>query len=121
MQVSKGPIVLAVAIIAVGAGWLMTELNQASGMNWVWTLGLFAVGILTFLVSGGFDKVSLVVGPFFILAGAMSILRQRDVIAPALEAPILVTAVGVLLLAVQWPAVPLPKWYGPVPKADRKK
>jgi hypothetical protein len=121
MQVSKGPIILAVAIIAVGGGWLITALNKSNDMNWVWTLALAAVGILTFVVSGGFDKVSLVVGPFFIIAGAMSILRQRNFIAPNIEAPILVTAVGVFLLAVQWPAVPLPKWYGPLPKADGKK
>ena len=120
MQVSKGPIILAVAIIAVGVGWLMTALNKSSGMNWIWTLGLIAVGILTFVASGGFDKVSLILGPFFLLAGALSVLRQQDLLKAEIEAPILVTAIGVLILAVQIPAVPLPKWYGP-PKTDGRK
>ena len=122
MQTSKSPIILAVTIIAVGTGWLMTALDYAPGINWVWTLCLAAIGLLTFVGSGGLDKVSLVVGPFFLAASLLSILRQQKLLAAEVELPILVIVLGVLLLVAQLPVVPLPKWYGPEAKPeDRKK
>lgn len=96
----------------------MTALDYAPGINWVWTLCLAAVGILSFVLSGGFDKVNLVIGPLFLLASLLSILRQQKVLAIEIELPVLVLALGVLLLVAQLPVVPLPGWFGSPRKSE---
>ncbi|MBN9519934.1 hypothetical protein J0H58_15640 [bacterium] len=103
-----------ILIIAVGVGWLLTALGYGPGINWVWTLGLGTVGILTFVLSG-IDKASVVVGPFFLLASVLSVLRQTDAMSVNVEVPVLVIGVGVLLLVVRHPAVPAPEWLTPLP------
>jgi hypothetical protein len=107
---SRGPLILAILIITVGIGWLLTAQGFAPGINWVWTLGLGVVGVLSFVLSGGLDKVSVVIGPFFITSSVLSILRQREVLRTDIEVPVLVIVVGVLLLVAQSNAIPLPTW-----------
>ena len=99
-------------MIAVGSGWLLTSLGFAPGIDWIWTLGLAALGFLTFVVAG-FDKVTLVAGTFFIAAGGLSVLRQAGVISLDVEVPILVIASGLLMLIARHPAVPVPNWIQP--------
>jgi hypothetical protein len=106
----KGPIILALLIITVGVGWLLTVRGVAPGINWVWTLGLGMIGILTFIVSGGLDKVSVVIGPMFLMSSGLSILRQQNQLSIDTEVPILVIAVGVLLLVAQARAIPPARW-----------
>ena len=107
---NKAPLVIPILIIVVGTGWLLTAQGFGPGINWVWTLGLGVIGILTFIV-GGFDKVSVAVGPFFLLASLLSVLRQTDHLSLDVEVPLLVIGVGVLLLIAQLPAIPKPDWY----------
>ncbi|NUQ64530.1 MAG: hypothetical protein HUU20_18855 [Pirellulales bacterium] len=102
-------IVLPVLLIAVGAGWLLTALGIAPGIDWVWTLGLAVVGFLAFVV-GGFDKATFVAGTFFIVTSCLSVLRQTDRITIDVEVPILVMVAGVLLLIARHPAIPVPRW-----------
>ena len=68
-------LIVPLLMIAVGAGWLLSAIGVAPDIDWVWTLGLAVVGLLTFAV-GGFDKMTVVVGPFFLLASMISVLRQ---------------------------------------------
>jgi hypothetical protein len=103
-------------MIAVGVGWLLSAMGIGVGINWIWTLGLFVIGCLAFIVSG-FDKVSVVVGSFFLLASTLSILRQTGRIASDVEIPVLVISVGVLLLVAQSRLIPLPHWITVPPKA----
>jgi hypothetical protein len=110
MQADKKTLFLPILLIAVGSGWLLTTLGVFPGIDWVWTIGLAAVGILTFIVSG-FDKVSVVIGPLFILASCLSILRQTDRIHFDIEVPILVISAGVLLMVARSPAIPIPTWF----------
>jgi hypothetical protein len=112
---SRAQLVIPVLIIAVGVGWLLTARGFAPGVNWIWILGLGVVGILTFVLSKGFDKVSVVVGPFFLLASLLSVLRQTDRLSLDTEMPVLVISVGVLLLVAQSPAIRKPGWYVPPP------
>ena len=107
---AKGPLVLSILIITVGVGWLLTAQGVGPGIDWVWTLGLGVVGFLTFVLSGGFDKVSVVLGPCFIVASFLSILRQRGQLRVDTEIPILVILVGVLMLVARMPAVRTPRW-----------
>src|SRR5437870_5764909 len=93
----KGPVGLALLIITVGIGWLLSAQGIGSGINWIWTLGLGMVGVTTFVVSGGLDKLSVVLGPFFLVASLLSILRQTGQLAFDIEVPILVILIGILL------------------------
>jgi hypothetical protein len=88
---SKGPLTLSILIITVGV-----------------------VGILTFILSGGFDKFSAVVGPFFLVSSILSILRQTGHLAADTEVPVLVIAVGALMLVAQMRWVPVPGWLVPL-------
>jgi hypothetical protein len=104
-----------ILIFTVGAGWLLTARGFAPGVNWIWILGLGVIGILTFVLSSGIDKVSVVLGPFFLLASLLSVLRQTGRLSLDIEMPLLVISVGVLLLVAQAPAIPKPAWYVPQP------
>jgi hypothetical protein len=106
----KGPLVLAILIITVGVGWLLTAQGIGPGINWVWTLGLGVVGFLAFVLSGGIDKLSVVFGPFFLVGSFLSILRQRGQLKVDTEIPILVIVLGVLLLVARLRSIPTPRW-----------
>ncbi len=116
MSSDKRTLILPVLLIAVGAGWLLTSLEVLPGIDWVWTLGLAAVGLLAIAVSG-LDKVSVVVGPLFIIASFLSVLRQTERLHIDVEVPILVITAGILLLIARLPAIPTPKWIIPDPHA----
>ena len=107
---SRANLVIPILIIIVGLGWLLTARGYGPGINWVWTLGLGVIGILTFVVSG-LDKVSVVVGPFFLLASLLSVLRQTHDLSLDTEVPVLVMSIGALLLVAQVPAIPKPAWF----------
>jgi hypothetical protein len=113
----RAPLVIPILIIVVGVGWLLTVRGFGPGINWVWTLGLGTIGILTFVLSG-FDKVSVVIGPFFLLSSLMSVLRQTASLGLDMEVPVLVITIGVLLLFAQLPAIPKPGWFVPIPAED---
>jgi hypothetical protein len=110
MPSNRASLVVPVLIIVVGVGWLLTAQGFAPGINWVWTLGLAGIGILTFVVSKGLDKVSVVIGPFFLLASLLSVLRQTEQLRLETGVPVLVISVGALLLIAQLPAIPKPSW-----------
>ena len=111
----RGPIALAVLIIPVGVGWLLTAQGLGPGIDWVWTLGLGVTGVLVFVLSGGVDKVSVIVGPFFLVGSLLSVLRQTNQLRLDVEVPVLVIVVGVLLLVAQMPFIPMPRWVLPQP------
>jgi len=103
-------VVFSLLIIAVGVGWLLSAVEILPGVDWVWTGCLLVFGVATFLLSGGVDKVSVVFGPLFLLAGALSVLRQMNILSLGIDPPILLIALGVLRLMAQHPAVPDPYW-----------
>jgi hypothetical protein len=107
---SNGSLVLSILIMTIGVGWLLTAQGIGPSIDWVWTLSLGVVGILSFVLSGGVDKVSVVVGPFLIVSSFLSILRQRGDLEPDTEVPILVILFGALLLIARTPWVPTPRW-----------
>ncbi len=115
MKPDKKTLLLPALLIVVGVGWLLTTLGVAPGIDWVWTLGLAGAGLLTFVV-GGFDKVTLVAGVFFIITSILSVLRQTGRLSFDVEVPILVILAGVLLIVARHPAVPMPKWIIEPPK-----
>lgn len=109
MKPAKKTLLLPITLITVGTGWLLTTLDIAPNIDWVWTLGLAVVGLLTFAISG-IDKVTVVVGPFFIIASLLSVLRQTGKLPFDVEVPVLVITSGVLLLLARLPVIPIPNW-----------
>ncbi|MCA9218505.1 MAG: hypothetical protein KDB27_35795 [Planctomycetales bacterium] len=120
MKPDNKTLLLPILLITVGVGRLLSTLGIAPGIDWVWTLGLAAVGMLTFVV-GGFDKVAVVICQFFIVASCLSILRQTGRLHLDIEVPILVIIAGVLLLVARAPTIPVPKWVVEDPNANRHK
>jgi len=102
-------LIVPILLITFGVGWLLTTLGVVPEIDWVWALGVAIVGILAFAL-GGVDKVTVVVGPFFLLAAFLSILRQTGRLRVDMEVPILIIAAGVLLLVARLPVVPPPAW-----------
>ncbi|MEX2114580.1 MAG: hypothetical protein WD845_15405 [Pirellulales bacterium] len=122
MKPDKKTLVPPILMITVGAGWLLTTLGIEPEIDWIWTLTLAVAGVMTFAV-GGLDKVTMVVGPFFIVASCLSVLRQTDRLQPNVEVPVIVIVAGLLLLIARSPAVPMPSWIlddaqGSKPPAD---
>jgi len=122
MKQPKGLLVLSIFIIAIGIGDLLTTLGFFPGVDWVWTLALAIVGVLAIVLSGGLDKVSVVVGPFLLVASGLSVLRQTGHLDPKLEASLIVILIGVLLFVSQLSAVPSPRWLtGPAGAGDKSR
>ena len=117
MQPNKKSLFVPVLLIALGAGWLLTTLGVVPEVNWIWTIGLAVSGILAFIVSG-FDKASVVVGGFLIIASLLSVLRQTDRLKIEQELPILVIVCGFLLLVARTKYVPMPNWYEEIPSDE---
>jgi hypothetical protein len=109
MKPDKKSLILPILLIAVGVGWLLGTLGVMPHIDWVWTLGLAVAGLLSFIV-GGLDKVTVVIGPFFIMASLLSVLRQTGRLPLNVEVPVLVILAGVLLLIARFPAIPVPDW-----------
>lgn len=97
-------------IIALGAGWLLNVLDVLPGVDWVWSLGIGLPGLLILALSG-IDKVSIVVGPFLIIASLFSVMRQTGRMTVDIEIPVLVVVFGVLLLIAQVSRLKTPAWF----------
>lgn len=115
---AKGPLLLSILIITVGVGWLLTAWGFGKEINWIWTLSLGVVGVAVFVLSGGVDKASVLVGPFLLVSSLLSVLRQTDRLGANTEMPLLVILFGVLMMIAQSPKVPAPSWYVPLEKND---
>jgi hypothetical protein len=108
MTASPKRFVVPLLVIVLGVTWLLNVLKILPGVDWIWTVGLAAVGILMLAV-GGINKLTVVVGPFFMAASVCSILRQTGRLELDKEIPILTIIVGCLLLFVQLLDLPLPE------------
>lgn len=109
MNPNKASLLVPILFIILGVGWLLTAIDVAPGIDWVWTLGLAGAGLLT-MALGGLDKVTVVVGPFFIVASFLSVLRQSGRMSVDIEVPVLTILAGVLLLVARAEPIPVPKW-----------
>ena len=112
MTASQKSLVISLLTITVGVGWLLASKGIAPHINWVWTLGMAVCGVLMFALMG-FDKLSFVLGAFFLVCSGMSVLRQQGVVLVDTEAPVLVIVAGVLLALARSKRVPVPNWFVP--------
>jgi hypothetical protein len=109
MSPHKQTLLFPILLITVGIGWLLSTLGYAPDIDWIWTFGLAVIGLLAFALNG-INKVTVVIGPFFILASGLSILRQTDRLHFNVELPIFVIVLGILLIIARLPVIPVPKW-----------
>ena len=105
-------------ICTLGVGWLLSALGIGQNIDWVWTLCLGVVAILIILLSGGIDKVSIVLSPVLLVGSLLSVLRQSGRLSIDVEMPILVIVFGLSILISQLPQIPLPRWLD-LPTAKR--
>jgi hypothetical protein len=96
--------------IFVGITWFLNVLQVIPGIDWVWTVGLAVAGILSIAV-GGLNKISVITGPFLVVASICSFLRQNNQLTVDWEIPILVIALGVLMLISQLTNLPVPEMF----------
>ncbi|HXI83795.1 MAG TPA: hypothetical protein VNL17_06860 [Verrucomicrobiae bacterium] len=101
-------LVVPVLVIVLGVTWLLNILQVLPGVDWIWTVGLAAAGVLTLLV-GGINKLTVVVGPFLMVGSICSLLRQLDVLPIDREIPILTIVLGILMLIAQMLSLPAPE------------
>jgi hypothetical protein len=101
----RSTLVVPIVLILMGGGWLLSSLGVLPEIDWVWTLGLAAGGVLPFLL-GGWNKGTFVTGGFFAAACVLSVLRQTGRLDVKVEVPLLVTLLGVLMLVAHHPAIP---------------
>ena len=110
MNADKSTMLLPLLLIIIGAGWLLTTLGVAPDINWIWTLSIVGIGLISFLIHG-LDKVTVVVGPLFLTAGMLSVLRQAGRLSIDVEMPILVILSGILMMIARRPSIPVPSWF----------
>lgn len=107
---NKKQLLVPCLVILVGVGWLLNALDLFPAVDWVWTLSLAGAGALSLLL-GGLNRLTIVVGPFLLVSAMCSIFRQTGQLALKFEMPILVIALGVLLLVSQLSNLPAPQWF----------
>ena len=100
-------LVAPILTILVGVTWLLNTLNIIPGVDWVWSIGLAAAGILSIAISG-LNKVSIIAGPFLVIASAFSVMRQTGRISIDIEIPILIMVLGILMLISQLSKLQVP-------------
>ena len=99
MKTSKSAIAISLLIIALGIGWLLNKLQVFGGgqIDWIWVSALGISGLLL-LTLAKLDRFNFVVGTSLILCSILAVLRYLKVVEIDIEAPILFTSVGILLL-----------------------
>jgi hypothetical protein len=97
MRHPKEPLIAAAMLIVVGAGALVNSLAILPRVDWVWTLGLAAGGVLI-PVFVGLTRTSFVLGAALLVGAVLSFFRQIQWLGVQQEVPMLLIAVGVLIL-----------------------
>jgi len=106
---SKKALAIPTLIMGVGLGWVLNVWGVLETVDWVWTALLALVGVLAFLV-GGWNKITFVVGPLFLAASGLSVLRQLGKLDIHREVPYLVVLLGLLWLTAELLRLPVPEW-----------
>lgn len=96
-----------ILLVVVGVLTLLGQYGLMPSFNQLWTIGLAAVGVLTFLLNG-YNKSSFVIGSFLILSSGLSFLRTQGILEVAKEIPIIFIALGTLMLISRSSAIPDP-------------
>ena len=96
---------LPVTLIAVGLGWLLWQFRLFPDVDWVISIAFIAAGVAV-LVVDGFNKNSVVVGPFLIAIGIAWLLHDRYDTQWRFIVPVMLVLLGALMLVARSPKVP---------------
>lgn len=110
MSPPKQPLIGSILLIILGSGWLLNNLNLIPGINWIWILGLGVLGVIT-IAFGGINKLTVIGGPFLMIASVLSTLRQTGRLELDHEIPILMIVLGLLTFVSYVAPIPEPSWY----------
>ncbi|KAF0814343.1 hypothetical protein IGB42_01244 [Andreprevotia sp. IGB-42] len=94
-----------IALIVVGAGWLVSELHLLPEANWIVIFGLIAAGLGVLAVEG-INRSSIVTGPLLIAGGVLTFVHERTGAGWSVLIPVLLMLWGLLLLVARLPAIP---------------
>jgi hypothetical protein len=97
MQGRKTAIAISLLIIALGIAWLVNVMQGSRRIDWFWPTGLGVSGILLLTIAK-LDRFNFIVGVSLIVCSVLSVLRQKGMLEVNVEAPVLFTTVGLLLL-----------------------
>jgi hypothetical protein len=109
--------IMPVVIIFIGVAWLLTNLEILPPIRWVLFLLFCGIGIFITL---GFDKVTAVLGTFFIVCAVTAFMRQAEWLSWNIELPILVIIFGLLYLGSVLSPLPYPAWWREKDQANPK-
>lgn len=98
-----------ILVMTFGLGWLLNEMAVLPQVNWLWTLGLAASGVV-FLIFDSINKFNFVTGSLLIVSSISSVLRQLGIIYSNAEIPALFIVLGILMFTAQILKLPNPKW-----------
>lgn len=100
-----------VALIVIGAGWLLNEINYFPSVSWIVIIGLFVAGVAVLLIDG-LNKSTIVLGPMLIAGAVTTFCRQQFGLGLSVQLPVLLIFCGCLMLLARstWirPAPPKP-------------
>jgi len=88
---------LPVTLIVVGIGWLLWEFRLFPDIDWVIGLGFIVAGIAVMAIDG-FNKNSVVVGPFLIAIGIAWLAHDRYGTPWRYIVPAMLVLLGALML-----------------------
>ncbi len=112
MSKPKQPIIGAILLIILGSGWLLNNLKLIPGVDLIWILALGGFGIII-LTFGGINKLTVVAGPYLMIASVLAMLRQTGRLPFDQEVPILMIVLGLLVLISYVSPISEPSWILP--------
>jgi uncharacterized membrane protein len=101
--------ILPILLTAFGIGWLLKITEVSPTVDWLWTMSLACIGTLIPIVIG-LDKVTVVIGPAFLIACCLSLLCQTEKLSTEYIFPIMLIAIGLLLAMARLPTIPKANW-----------
>jgi hypothetical protein len=96
---------LPIALIAVGAVWLVWYQGWLPDKDWVIAIGLIAAGVAVLAVEG-ITRNSVVMGPFLMALGVAWIVHDRYRTSLGLIVPVMLIVLGALMLVARSKSIP---------------
>ncbi len=101
-------LLMPIIVVVIGITWMLNVLNIIPQIDWAWSIGLLAAGVLS-IATNGFNKITVITGPFLVAASICSVFRQLGHLSIDLEVPLLISVLGVFMCISQMPSIPVPK------------
>jgi len=91
-------------IITAGTGWLLNSSAFQPEVDWTFMLLIAMFGII-FMING-INRISVICGPWLIIASLLYYLRKTAIINDSISWPILVIVLGILMMISRFSNLP---------------